>query len=121
MAEVRSRFEGKEGGVERFLEVTNRLGFDRRQIDRSNKMFLMAEFKKSGRRPENGVEFEAKVKGSIILMLCCWQPPLVLLADVAAGAMGSPIVLHLAYIILQTTNQKQKTRSPRMEGAVVTK
>ncbi|CAM9939591.1 unnamed protein product [Ectocarpus fasciculatus] len=60
VAEVRSRFEGEEGGVERFLEVTKRLGFDTRQMDRSNKMFLLAEFKKSGRKPERGVEFEAK-------------------------------------------------------------
>lgn len=61
VAEVRSRFEGEEGGVERFLEVTKRLGFDTRQMDRSNKMFLMAEFKKSNRKPEKGVDFEAKV------------------------------------------------------------
>lgn len=61
MAEVRSRFEGEEGGVERFLEVTKRLGFDTRQMDRSNKMFLMAEFKKSKRKPEKGIDFEAKV------------------------------------------------------------
>ncbi|CAM9119231.1 unnamed protein product [Laminaria digitata] len=60
VAEVRSRFEGEEGGVERFLEVTQRLGFDCRQMDRSNKMFLMAEFKKSNRTPEKGVDFEAK-------------------------------------------------------------
>ncbi|CAM9933340.1 unnamed protein product, partial [Sphacelaria rigidula] len=63
VAEVRSRFEGEEGGVERFLEVAKRLGFDSRQVDRSNTMFLMAEFKKSGREPEDGVEFEAKVRG----------------------------------------------------------
>lgn len=61
VAEVRSRFEGEEGGVERFLEVTKRLGFDTRQMDRSNKMFLMAEFKKSKRKPEKGIDFEAKV------------------------------------------------------------
>eukprot|EP00904_Undaria_pinnatifida_P001711 jgi/Undpi1/11540/HiC_scaffold_30.g13837.m1 len=60
VAEVRSRFEGEEGGVERFLDVTKRLGFDCRQMDRSNKMFLMAEFKKSNRTPEKGVDFEAK-------------------------------------------------------------
>ena len=47
--------------MERFLEVTKRLGFDTRQMDRSNKMFLMAEFKKSKRKPEKGVDFEAKV------------------------------------------------------------
>lgn len=62
MAEVRSRFEGEEGGVERFLEVTRRLGFDTRQMDRTNKMFLLAEFKKSKRKPESGIEFEAKVR-----------------------------------------------------------
>ncbi|CAM9526136.1 unnamed protein product [Scytosiphon promiscuus] len=60
VAEVRSRFEGEEGGVERFLEVTRRLGFDTRQMDRTNKMFLLAEFKKSKRKPESGIEFEAK-------------------------------------------------------------
>lgn len=48
--------------MERFLEVTKRLGFDTRQMDRSNKMFLMAEFKKSNRKPERGVDFEAKVR-----------------------------------------------------------
>lgn len=58
---MRSRFEGEEGGVERFLEVTRRLGFDRRQLDRTNKMFLLAEFKKSARPPQKGVDFEAKV------------------------------------------------------------
>lgn len=50
--------------MERFLEVTKRLGFDCRQMDRSNKMFLMAEFKKSARTPEKGVDFEAKVRNS---------------------------------------------------------
>lgn len=59
---MRSRFEGEEGGVERFLEVTRRLGFDTRQMDRTNKMFLLAEFKKSKRKPESGIEFEAKVR-----------------------------------------------------------
>lgn len=68
VAEVRSRFEGEEGGVERFLEVTKRLGFDRRQVDRSNKMFLLAEFKKSARRPEQNVDFEAKVPYCIIIV-----------------------------------------------------
>lgn len=62
VAEVRSRFEAEEGGVERFLEVTKRLGFDCRQMDRTNKMFLLAEFKKSAREPEKGVDFEAKVR-----------------------------------------------------------
>lgn len=62
VAEVRSRFEGEEGGVERFLDVTKRLGFDRRQMDRSNKMFLLAEFKKSARKPQEGIDYEAKVR-----------------------------------------------------------
>ena len=61
VAEVRSRFEGEDGGVKRFLEITRRLGFDTKQMDRSNKMFLMAEFKKSARAPEKNVEFKAKV------------------------------------------------------------
>ena len=47
--------------MERFVGVAKRLGFDCRQMDRSNKMFLMAEFKKSARTPEKGVNFEAKV------------------------------------------------------------
>lgn len=54
--------------MERFLDMVQRLGFDRRQLDRSNKMFLMAEFKKSGRRPEDGVEFEAKVRCSLLVV-----------------------------------------------------
>lgn len=62
VAEVRSRFEGQEDGVDRFVDVARRLGFDCRQMDRSNKMFLMAEFKKSKRKSENGVDFEAKVR-----------------------------------------------------------
>lgn len=47
--------------MERFLDVTRRLGFDTRQMDRGNKMFFMAEFKKSNRKSERGVDFEAKV------------------------------------------------------------
>lgn len=63
MAEVRSRFEGEKGGVERFLEVARRLGFDKMKMDQTNKMFLLAEFRKSSRTPEEGVTFEAKVRG----------------------------------------------------------
>lgn len=55
--------------MERFLEVTRRLGFDQRQLDRSNKMFLLAEFKKSGRPSEAGIEFEAKVRACVCVMV----------------------------------------------------
>ncbi|CAM9710846.1 unnamed protein product [Discosporangium mesarthrocarpum] len=60
VAEVRSRFEGVEGGVEAFLDVTHRLGFDKKNLDRRNKMFLLMEFVKSGRKPQQGVRFAAK-------------------------------------------------------------
>ena len=47
--------------MERFLDVARQLGFDSKQMDRTNKMFLLAEFKKSNRKPQEGVAFEAKV------------------------------------------------------------
>lgn len=95
VAEVRSRFEGEEGGVERFLEVTKRLGFDTRQMDRSNKMFLLAEFKKSGRKPERGVEFEAKVKPSPSLT-CRFKGVRVCLSVV--GLLSSHVSVCLEYL-----------------------
>lgn len=58
---MRSRFEGDNGGVERLVEVMRKLGFDRKELDRTNKMFLLAEFRKSSRQRQEGVEFEAKV------------------------------------------------------------
>jgi ribosomal RNA-processing protein 8 len=60
VAEVRSRFEGAEGGLEAFITVMTRLGFDLKQCDNTSTMFVMLEFKKTDRQPEPDVEFTAK-------------------------------------------------------------
>ncbi|KAG5176320.1 methyltransferase-domain-containing protein [Tribonema minus] len=60
VAEVRSRFEGAPGGLNAFLGVMRRLGFDQRQCDNTSTMFVMMEFKKASRAPEADVEFTAK-------------------------------------------------------------
>ncbi|CAM9245074.1 unnamed protein product [Choristocarpus tenellus] len=85
VAEVRSRFEGMEGGgVDLFLDVTRRLGFDKKQLDRSNKMFLVMEFKKSGRTPEQGVEFSAKVMNRAARAPCAFKKSIHMKAFVCA-------------------------------------
>jgi ribosomal RNA-processing protein 8 len=77
IAEVRSRIEyshsqkgGKkkddiptqksEGTLEEFVDVLNELGFESVRTDRSNKMFLTLELKKSGNRPNHKLTFSAK-------------------------------------------------------------
>lgn len=66
IAEVRSRFEskaGKESGkddFEGFVNVLDQLGFKCVKTDRSNKMFVLLDLKKSGKAPKKDVEFTAK-------------------------------------------------------------
>lgn len=88
IAEVRSRFEsssssddqcqekvGKQGGkgslknankkieqslLDEFLAVMKKLGFQCTQKDRNNKMFVLLEFKKTGRKPSLDANFTAK-------------------------------------------------------------
>jgi ribosomal RNA-processing protein 8 len=86
IAEVRSRFEsgaiGKEesngkgrGGkgkftyskkksddslLNHFLDVMNQLGFNSTKMDKSNKMFLLMEFEKTGKKPDKDATFTAK-------------------------------------------------------------
>lgn len=44
---MRSRFEGAEGGVKAFVDTLKQLGLECRQLDQSNKMFVMMEFRKA--------------------------------------------------------------------------
>lgn len=87
IAEVRSRFEGSsnehesvnykgknKGGksfqysskksddsvMKEFLEVMEKLGFRCTHKDRSNKMFFLLEFVKTGKRPDRNASFSAK-------------------------------------------------------------
>lgn len=64
IAEVRSRFEGKgdTGMVEldRFLKVLQQLGFESQKVDRSNKMFVMIDLRKSCKAPDKSLQYTAK-------------------------------------------------------------
>lgn len=80
IAEVRSRFESastSEGGtgktngkhsdkktndslLNEFLSVMLKLGFKCTQKDRNNKMFILLEFEKTGRKPSKDANFTAK-------------------------------------------------------------
>uniref|UniRef100_A0A6S8UDW5 Ribosomal RNA-processing protein 8 n=1 Tax=Chaetoceros debilis TaxID=122233 RepID=A0A6S8UDW5_9STRA len=86
IAEVRSRFEsgvigeeesnGKSKGgkgeftyskkksddslLNHFLDVMNQLGFNSTKMDKSNKMFLLMEFEKIGKKPDKDATFTAK-------------------------------------------------------------
>jgi len=71
IAEVRSRFEqstssadGKKKSddsiLNEFLDVMKQLGFRTKQKDRSNKMFILLEFEKTGKRPSKVATFSAK-------------------------------------------------------------
>jgi ribosomal RNA-processing protein 8 len=62
IAEVRSRFESKNGRDELrdFLDVMSQLAFGCTKEDRTNKMFLLLEFKKTGDKPDASVSFTAK-------------------------------------------------------------
>jgi ribosomal RNA-processing protein 8 len=63
IAEVRSRFESRDGRNDEFQEfvgVLSRLGFDCSKEDESNKMFLLLELRKNGSVPDPKVSFTAK-------------------------------------------------------------
>lgn len=49
VAEVRSRFEGQEGGIEAFVAACKALGLACRWVDKGNKMFFLADFVKEER------------------------------------------------------------------------
>ena len=55
-----SKSTRSEGTLEEFVNVLNELGFDCVRTDRSNKMFLMLELKKSGKKPNKKLTFSAK-------------------------------------------------------------
>lgn len=62
IAEVRSRLEStaNKDELEGFIDVLGKLGFTCTKKDRSSKMFVMLELKKSGKRPDRKLEFSAK-------------------------------------------------------------
>lgn len=64
VAEVRSRFEGQEGGIEAFLAACKGLGLACRRVDKGNKMFFLAEFVKEGRGPGGRGEQEGVAGGT---------------------------------------------------------
>ncbi|KAG6963727.1 hypothetical protein JG688_00008023 [Phytophthora aleatoria] len=62
VAEVKSRFESESlGGIEGFVQTLRKLGFDCKHKDERNKMFVLFEFVKSSRKPQNVglIEFKA--------------------------------------------------------------
>lgn len=63
IAEVRSRFESSDKNkdeLEEFVQVLDKLGFKCAKTDRSNKMFVLLECKKNGKRPQRDLTFSAK-------------------------------------------------------------
>jgi ribosomal RNA-processing protein 8 len=62
IAEVRSRFEStdKKDELEEFVLVLDKLGFKCLKTDRTNKMFVMLECKKTGKKPKADLTFTAK-------------------------------------------------------------
>lgn len=62
IAEVRSRFEDKsdKDTFQNFVDVLADLGFECVKTDRSNKMFVLIECKKTGKAPKKDLEFTAK-------------------------------------------------------------
>jgi ribosomal RNA-processing protein 8 len=62
IAEVRSRFEStdKKDELKDFVQVLDKLGFKCLKMDRSNKMFVMLECKKNGKKPQADLSFTAK-------------------------------------------------------------
>lgn len=58
-----NKYRGKEteqGTLEEFVAVLEQLGFESIRTDRSNKMFLLLELKKSGKKPDTNLAFSAK-------------------------------------------------------------
>lgn len=73
IAEVRSRFESvsktkgndksksdEKDELQTFIEVLDQLGFECYRTDRSNKMFVLLELKKNGKKPKKDLAFTAK-------------------------------------------------------------
>jgi SAM-dependent methyltransferase len=62
VAEVRSRFEStkKKDDLEDFTNSLKKLGFDCVNLDRSNKMFVLMELKKNGKKPDSSVDVAVK-------------------------------------------------------------
>lgn len=62
IAEVRSRFESSSGKVslDEFVAQLGLLGFECKKVDRSNKMFILMELKKSGKVPDKSVDVKIK-------------------------------------------------------------
>jgi hypothetical protein len=60
IAEVRSRFEGIEGGIEKFVKVLKKAGFDVVNRDTSNTMFFLLEGVKTTR--ECVVDYEFSIQ-----------------------------------------------------------
>ena len=62
VAEVKSRFESETlGGIDGFVQTLRKMGFDCKHKDERNKMFVLFEFVKSSRKPQNvgPIEFKA--------------------------------------------------------------
>ncbi|GMF48006.1 unnamed protein product [Phytophthora fragariaefolia] len=62
IAEVKSRFESEAlGGIEGFVQTLRKMGFDCKQKDERNKMFVLFELVKSTRKPQKvgPIEFKA--------------------------------------------------------------
>ena len=47
IAEVRSRFDEQKGGIERFVQAVSEMGFEHKNTDRHNKMFVLFDFVKA--------------------------------------------------------------------------
>lgn len=61
VAEVKSRFETDSlGGIQGFVDCMQKMGFDLKKRDEQNKMFVLFEFVKSGRKPHAKVHIELK-------------------------------------------------------------
>jgi SAM-dependent methyltransferase len=73
IAEVRSRFESfsknkskdkskpdETDQLQTFIQVLDQLGFECYRTDRSNKMFVLLELKKNGKKPKKDLAFTAK-------------------------------------------------------------
>mmetsp|Transcript_8447 Transcript_8447/g.11074 ORF Transcript_8447/g.11074 Transcript_8447/m.11074 type:complete len:375 (+) Transcript_8447:23-1147(+) len=60
IAEVRSRFESQETGLQNFVQVIQQLGFSCNSKDQSNKMFIMMEFTKKDNNSNPSIHYSAK-------------------------------------------------------------
>uniref|UniRef100_A0A7S2SF88 Ribosomal RNA-processing protein 8 n=1 Tax=Rhizochromulina marina TaxID=1034831 RepID=A0A7S2SF88_9STRA len=60
VAEVRSRFDGEPGGLDRFVESIESIGFKLTSQDKKSKMFVMMEFRVLPQRSQDPVDVVAK-------------------------------------------------------------